>query len=504
MSPHAVLPDHSRGLNGNQSADMDGGHIRRKATSSLLQRYHDTELHDVVCIGFGPASLAIAVALHDALETGETPLNTETPKIRFLERQQAFAWHAGMLLPGTKMQITFVKDLATMRNPRSSFTFLNYLHTNGRLATFTNLGTFLPQRIEYEDYLRWSANHFDDVVDYNMDVKSVNIATRDPQTNEIDSFVVTSYDKSSGEEFSIRTKHVVIAAGGKPSMPKSLPADHPRILHSSQYNTQVDQIFQNRQAPRSVAVIGAGQSAAEVFHNIPSRFPGTKAHLLIRGTALRPSDDSPFVNEIFDPDKVDEFFGREADLREKSIALDKATNYGVVRLELLDELYAELYSQSIRIPDEKDRPLQILNHRNVVSAEDVTVDGESRLRLHIQNETARYATGHSPSEETLDVDLIIVASGYVRNSHIDMLQDLEQYKQTGSQAWTVNRDYSVQFKAGAIGNDAGVWLQGCNENTHGLSDTLLSVLANRGGEMVESIFGHHESPSQAKLGSLAR
>jgi L-ornithine N5-oxygenase len=35
-------------------------------------------------------------------------------------------------------------------------------------------------------------------------------------------------------------------------------------------------------------------------------------------------------------------------------------------------------------------------------------------------------------------------------------------------------------------------LQGCNEKTHGLSDSLLSILAVRGGEMVESIFGGSE------------
>ncbi|QIW95155.1 hypothetical protein AMS68_000673 [Peltaster fructicola] len=488
MSPHAVLPDHGQRSNGRNVSEANGRHSSA-SKSSLLQRYHDDELHDVVCIGFGPASLAIAVALHDALETGETALKSESPKVRFLERQEAFAWHAGMLLPGTKMQITFVKDLATMRNPRSSFTFLNYLHTNGRLAAFTNLGTFLPQRIEYEDYLRWSANHFDNVVDYDRDVQSVNIATRNSQTHEIESFVIRSFDKSTGQQSCIRTKHVVIAAGGRPSLPKVLPAKHPRILHSSQYNTNVDSIFENGRHPRSVAVIGAGQSAAEVFHNIPSRFPHAKAHLLIRGSALRPSDDSPFVNEIFDPDKVDEFFGREADLRARTIALDKATNYGVVRLELLDELYAELYSQSIRIPDEQDRPLKILNHRNVVGAEDITEDGEARLRLHIKNETSRYTTDKVATDETLDVDLVIVASGYVRNAHTEMLKDLKRYMPEGSQDWAVNRDYSVQFKEGAVMSDAGIWLQGCNENSHGLSDTLLSVLANRGGEMVASILG---------------
>ena len=60
------------------------------------------EVFDLVCIGFGPASLAIAVALHDL----SVPAN-----VIFLERQSRFAWHAGMLLPGARMQISFLKDV---------------------------------------------------------------------------------------------------------------------------------------------------------------------------------------------------------------------------------------------------------------------------------------------------------------------------------------------------------------------------------------------------------
>jgi L-ornithine N5-oxygenase len=40
-----------------------------------------------------------------------------------------------------------------------------------------------------------------------------------------------------------------------------------------------------------------------------------------------------------------------------------------------------------------------------------------------------------------------------------------------------------------VSAQAGIWLQGCNEKTHGLSDSLLSVLAVRGGEIVASVFG---------------
>jgi hypothetical protein len=64
------------------------GAVRRP---SRLEPPADTEVHDLVCIGFGPASLAIAIALHDTHD--ELPRGK--PKARFLERQATFHWHAG-------------------------------------------------------------------------------------------------------------------------------------------------------------------------------------------------------------------------------------------------------------------------------------------------------------------------------------------------------------------------------------------------------------------------
>ena len=60
------------------------------------------QVHDIISVGFGPAALAIAVALHDALEFNHL---AESPRICFLERQQQFAWHAGMQIPGATMQV---------------------------------------------------------------------------------------------------------------------------------------------------------------------------------------------------------------------------------------------------------------------------------------------------------------------------------------------------------------------------------------------------------------
>lgn len=245
-------------------------------------------VHDLLCVGFGPASLAIAIALHDALRDGSIP---RTPNVMFLEKQPRFAWHAGMLLPGAKMQISFVKDLATLRDPRSHFTFLNYLHKNDRLVEFTNLSTFLPARTEYEDYLRWCASFFSDVVRYNNEVVSV---IPDVQAGDsVRIFTVVSRNTKTGAVTKHLARNVVLAVGGQPSIPQVLPAKSPKVIHSSQYAYMVPNILKNKNAPYRVAVVGAGQSAAEIFNNIQVMYPNSKTSLVMKSEFLKPSDDSP-------------------------------------------------------------------------------------------------------------------------------------------------------------------------------------------------------------------
>jgi L-ornithine N5-oxygenase len=263
-----------------------------------LRRPEADSLLDLLCVGFGPASLAVAVALHDAIASPTAPpglqhLRYQAPKVAFLERQEQFRWHAGMLLPGAKMQISFIKDLATLRDPRSEFTFLNYLHKNRRLVPFTNLGTFFPLRSEYEDYMRWCAEKFDDLVHYGQHVYEITPGHVRQDAPAVEAFVVRSRDVKTNRLFTWRARHVVVAVGGSPRVPAPFPPAHPRVVHSSQYLHAVPKLLQDRDARHRVAVIGGGQSAAEIFNDLRSRFPNSKTWLIIAGAALKPSDDSP-------------------------------------------------------------------------------------------------------------------------------------------------------------------------------------------------------------------
>ncbi|TAQ91566.1 hypothetical protein B7494_g88 [Chlorociboria aeruginascens] len=384
------------------------------------------ETLDLLCIGFGPASLAIAIALNDVYKSSPA---CKPPKALFLEKQPQFGWHSGMQLPGTKMQICFLKDLATPRDPRSHFTFLNYVHQKGRLNQFMNLGTFLPARLEYEDYLRWCASHFD----------------------------------SQGQFADTIAK------------------------------------IQEREVGRQLrfAVVGGGQSAAEIFNDLWSRFPDAEVKLIIKGASLRPSDDSPFVNEIFNHDRVDGVYNATSSSRASAIALDRATNYGVVRLDLLENLYGKLYMQRLRHSDEKQWRCRILHNRKIISTKQGN-DSSVLLRLGMNGDKI---SGGDEQEEDLEVDYVFTATGYVRNVHESLLTDLGDLlgERTGENGKIpVNRDYRIPYDEEKVDSKrAGVWLQGCNEATHGLSDTLLSILAIRGGELVQSIFGEELSSTKS-------
>lgn len=306
MSPHSTeAVQYSGAVNGNHAPEFDGDPVPQlvngatlngtpngvfpstKPKSLYVKKADPDSVLDLVCIGFGPASISIAIALHDTLEAGKL---AEPPKVLFLEKQPHFSWHAGMLLPGAKMQISFIKDLATLRDPRSNFTFLNYLHKHNRLVDFINLNTFTPARAEFEDYLRWCAEHFDDVVRYQTEVISVTPVQEDGPAKV---FTVTARNLKTGAITTHRARNVVVAVGGQASIPKMFQINHPRVIHSSQYAHVVPQILSDKSAPYRVAIIGAGQSAAEIFSNVQTLYPNSKTYLIMRSEFLRPSDDSP-------------------------------------------------------------------------------------------------------------------------------------------------------------------------------------------------------------------
>jgi L-ornithine N5-oxygenase len=58
--------------------------------------------------------------------------------------------------------------------------------------------------------------------------------------------------------------------------------------------------------------------------------------VILRGSALKPADDSPFVNEVFSPEFTDLVFQQPDSERERLVNEYHNTNYSVVDVDLIE------------------------------------------------------------------------------------------------------------------------------------------------------------------------
>lgn len=113
-----------------------------------------------------------------------------------------------MLLEGASMQVSFLKDLVTMRDPTSPRSFLAYLRDKDRLADFINNKSLFPSRVEFHDYLEWAASGVEELVDYGTRAVAVHPVRRDDEAavTELD---VVLRDLAAGERRTVRNRNLV-------------------------------------------------------------------------------------------------------------------------------------------------------------------------------------------------------------------------------------------------------------------------------------------------------
>lgn len=422
-------------------------------------------IHDIIGIGFGPSNIALAIALDERRQAGGR-LNA-----LFIERQPGFVWHKNMLLDQAHMQIAFLKDLATLRNPTSRFTFVNYLHQKRRLQDFINLKTFYPSRHEFNDYFAWAAAQFEDQCLYGEEVFEL---LPEMRNGKVELLRVRSRDQD-GLVHERLARNLVVSIGGRANIPDCFRPfrDDPRIFHSHGY---LEGIAANAQAQR-IAVIGAGQSAAEIFMDLQGRPNAPQVDLIMRARAPKPSDASPFVNEIFNADFVDHIFNRPAAERSDILREFRHTNYACPDLEQIEQIFKLLYEQKVK-GEERQRFLRRHEVKGVQAH-----DGGIELRLHDIN---------AGTETSAHYDAVVLATGYTREQHKALLAPLAHYLP----GFETDRHYRLRSTEGFRPT---VFLQGASEASHGLSDTLLSITAIRAGEILEALDGAGKSAANPAL-----
>lgn len=395
-------------------------------------------------IGFGPSNLALAIALAERGVRG-----------RFVDAQPRFGWHRDMLLPGTRMQIPFLKDLATLRNPQSAFTFVNYLNDRGRLVDFIGRHDVFPSRYEFHDYLQWAADQFAAEVRYGSPVVGVTAAD-----------IGFEVRLDSGEAIAAQT--LVLGTGLHPVLPADTRPSV-RQWHSHQMLSALADLGSLERD--RFAVVGAGQSAAEVVAYLHQTYPRAEVHGVFSRYGYSLADDSAFVNRIFDPSAVDEFYGADSAERRRLLDYHRSANYSAVDVDLIEDLYSREYGERVT----GDRRLFMHRACTVVGADEDDTEVRLGVRSLFDN-----------TSETLHCDAVVYATGYAPMDVPAFLGELASRYEFDAQGRPMaTRDYRLVARSDAPGD---IYLNGATvEHSHGLGATLLSNVAVRSGEIAQAL-----------------
>ncbi|MFH9586667.1 lysine N(6)-hydroxylase/L-ornithine N(5)-oxygenase family protein [Streptomyces luteogriseus] len=432
-------------------------------------------VHDLIGIGFGPSNVAMAIALR---EHNNRVGRHETVTAHFFEQQPRFGWHRGMLIDDATMQVSFLKDLVTLRNPASEYSFLCYLQSKGRLIDFINHKNLFPLRVEFHDYFEWAAAQVDDMVSYGHEVVGVAPVTRDGAVEYLEVTV-----RSGGGLEVHRARNLVIGTGLRPLMPEGVERGE-RVWHNSELLTRVDEL--EGSSPSRFVVVGAGQSAAENVAYLHRRFPEAEVCAVFSRYGYSPADDSSFANRIFDPQAVDEYFAAPEDVKRRLMDYHGNTNYSVVDIDLIDDLYRQSYREKV-LGTER---LRFLNVSRLTGVKETP----SSVRATVTS----LVTGE---DTDLEADVVVLATGYSPVDPTSLLGEVaDRCLRDDEGRVRVERDWSIATDPTLR---CGVYLQGGTEHTHGITSSLLSNTAIRVGEILDSLLGRVAGPAADRARTLA-
>ncbi|MER7480815.1 lysine N(6)-hydroxylase/L-ornithine N(5)-oxygenase family protein [Streptomyces sp. NPDC126510] len=432
-------------------------------------------VHDLIGIGFGPSNVAMAIALreHNTRVGGREAITAH-----FFEQQPRFGWHRGMLIDDATMQVSFLKDLVTLRNPASEYSFLCYLQSKGRLIDFINHKNLFPLRVEFHDYFEWAAAQVEDMVSYGHEVVGVAPVTRDGVVDHLEVTV-----RSGGGLEVHKARNLVIGTGLRPLMPEGVERGD-RVWHNSELLAKVDEL--EGTSPSRFVVVGAGQSAAENVAYLHRRFPGAEVCAVFSRYGYSPADDSSFANRIFDPQAVDEYFAAPEDVKRRLMDYHGNTNYSVVDIDLIDDLYRQSYREKVLGAER----LRFLNVSRLTGVKETPSSVRATVTSLVNGE-----------ETDLDADVVVFATGYSPVDPTSLLGEVadhclrdEEGRVRVERDWRIAADPTLR---------CGIYLQGGTEHTHGITSSLLSNTAIRVGEILDSLLGRAAEPTADRRRTVA-
>lgn len=408
-----------------------------------------TQVLDFAGIGAGPFNLSIA-----ALVDGLNIQNNRQIQSAFFEQKTKFSWHQGMQLEGVRLQTSYLKDLVTGVSPTNPYSFLNYLVQHKRFYQFLTAEFDSVSRYEYGDYLRWVSNrlpnvHFDSPVrdiEFTGEAFKIHFINNQPPTY---------------------AKNICVGTGKKPYIPEcAQPFTGDKAFHAIGIANRPLNVSGLR-----VGIIGGGQTGAEIFERMLGHYWGEakSVHFISRRPNLEPLDESPFTNELFTPQYVNEFFGLPKTIKSSVVHNQKLASDGISP-STLKAIYQRMYELFIL---NKAANIDLRPNRNLV--------GLKEINKHFK---AEFKNALTEQYEQLDLDIVIFCTGF-ENSFPDCLDSLHNRIERDPQG---HLDLARDFQVTWDGPDSNkIYAVNAGRHSHGIAEPQMSLMCWRSACIINSL-----------------
>jgi len=408
-------------------------------------------VHDVVAVGAGPFNLGLA-CLADPID--------ELDGV-FLEARDRFDWHPGMLLDDATLQVPFLADLVTMADPTSRWSFLNYLKQSGNLYAFYVRESFYPLRREYDDYCRWAAGKLSSVR-FDTTVSEV--------TYEDGHYLVRT---ETGDTF--RARHLVLGTGTSPHHPEAVRGLGGDFIHNSRYVEHRSELVKKE----SITIVGSGQSAAEIYHDLLSEIDvyGYRLNWVTRSPRFFPLEYTKLTLEMTSPEYIDYYRELPEATRYRLTAQQKGLFKGIDG-DLINEIFDLLYQKNLGGPV----PTRLLTNSSLRSA---------------RHENGTYTLGFRQEEQEKDFEIetqgLVLATGYkyAEPEFLAPVRDRLVYDAHGN--FDVSRTYAIDVTG------RGVFLQNGGVHTHSITSPDLGMGAYRNSCIIRELLGTEYYPVEKTI-----
>lgn len=398
-----------------------------------------TEVFDLIGIGIGPFNLGLAALCDDI--SGLSCI--------FIDKKSTFDWHPGMMIPGARMQVPFYADLVTPVNPRSRYSFLNYLYETNKIYRFGINEQLFITRKEYNNYCQWVCS-----------------LLKNLQFNETCTRI-----EPAGECYKIITnktfyyaKHIAIGIGNVPRVPEFITlGEHENVIHSSDYLFDRERLL----SLPSVTVIGSGQSAAEIFYDLLHQRERIKEGLswFTKAERFYPMEYSKLTLEMSTPEYIDFFFSLDKEKR-KQLLNSQDVLYKGINFNLINQIYELLYQHWI---EDISAPIHIQTNTELVSIR----YNQKKLSCEFNHLVLNKSYGHQ-------TESVILATGYksIFPEFLKPLKDLITLD--NNETYNTKRNYSID-------RENSIFVQNGETATHGFNTADLSLGPHRNAKILNAI-----------------